>query len=117
MKVKVINIEKVEGIRKGNASDGTIRIIKSIYESKNMAVHLATFPPGNSSTKHVHPESEEICLVIKGNGEVIADGETAKFSANTLVYIPAGVSHQYKSLGDDEMVLFVVYSPPTELPR
>jgi len=115
--MKVVNVKEVKEIRKGDAATKNLRLVKTLCESKNMSVHMAVFPPRNSSTKHVHQNSEEICFVIKGKGEVTSGKESFKFGSNTLIFIPENVPHQYNNPGEEEMVLLVIYSPPAELPK
>jgi len=91
--------------------------LKDLLVTKNMTTHLGIIPPRQASSKHVHPKSEEICYIIKGEGSVTADGETKSYGPNYLVYIPPGVSHQYKSKGNEDLTLFCVYSPPAEVPK
>ena len=95
----------------------TYRYLKLVYTSKNMRVHVGIFPPLQASSEHSHPNSEEICYILKGEGEVKCGNKVEKYKANYIVFIPPGELHQYKNTSDkEEMVLIAFYSPPTELP-
>lgn len=113
--MKVLNINEVEG-RKINVP-GNIRTLKNLLVTKNMTTHLGIIPPGQASSEHVHTNSEELCLIIRGEGSVKAAGETKKYGPNHLVYVCPGVFHQYKSSGNEDLILFCVYSPPAEVPK
>jgi len=93
------------------------RVLKDILVTKYMTTHLGIIPPGQASSEHSHPGSEEIIYVVKGEGSVTAGGETKGYRANHLVYIPEGVPHQHRSTGNEDLILFVVYSPPAEVPK
>ena len=93
------------------------RKIKDLLVTKNMTTHLGIIPPGQASSEHVHPNSEEICYIVKGKGSVTAGGETKSYGSNYLVYIPPGVPHQYRGEGNGDLILFCVYSPPAEVPK
>jgi quercetin dioxygenase-like cupin family protein len=82
-----------------------------------MKVHQGIFPVGQASSKHSHLDSEEICFIIKGQGEVTIGEKTIKYGANSLVFIPPGIPHQYRNTEKEEMMLLAIYSPPTELPK
>ncbi|RLI36939.1 cupin domain-containing protein [Candidatus Bathyarchaeota archaeon] len=114
--MEVINIDDIEGYMLGDEKTGTLRRIKTVFTSKNMRVHVGIFPPKQASSRHSHPNSEEIVYVVKGRGKVTAGDETREYGPNTLIFIPVGVPHQYFNTGDGEMVLLAIYSPPTELP-
>ena len=40
---------------------------------------ITLFEPGESSSYHVHPDSEEINLVLEGSGTLVSEGEEAAF--------------------------------------
>jgi len=113
--MEVLNIDKVEGRK--ITIPGMTRILKDLLVSKNMTTHLGIIPPGQASSRHVHPESEEMTYVVKGKGWVEAGGEKKDYEANHLIYVEPGIYHQYKNTGNSDLILFVVYSPPAEVPK
>lgn len=113
----VVSIDDIEGYQLGDRKTGTFRIIKDVLQSRNLRVHLGTFPVGQASSRHVHPYSEEICYIIRGQGKVTIGREIKQYCSNALIFIPPGVHHQYSNIGKDELVLIAVYSPPTEMPK
>jgi len=115
MAMKVLDIDEIEGRR--ITVPGMTRVLKDILVTKNMTTHLGVIPPGQSSSRHVHPESEEVVYVVKGEGWVETDGERKDLMQNYLVFLKPGEYHQYKSTGKNDLVLFVVYSPPAEVPK
>lgn len=113
---KVINIDDVPFYWLGEIENNTLRRIKVVLSSKHMRIHVGIFPGKQSGSKHVHENSEEVVFVIKGKGEVIINDKSYTIMPGSLVYTPPGVPHQYKNTGEEELILFAVYSPPTELP-
>ncbi len=113
--MEVLNIDKIEGRR--ITVPGMTRVLKDILVTNNMTTHLGVIPPGQVTSEHSHPKSEEIVYVVKGRGTVTSGGKTRSYGPNHLVYIPEGVLHQYRNDGDEELLLFVVYSPPAEVPK
>ena len=113
---KVINIDDVPFYWLGEIENNTLRRIKVVLSSKYMRIHVGIFPGRQAGSKHVHENSEEVVFVIKGKGEVYIDDKAYSIGPGSLVYTPPGVPHQYKNTGEEELVLFAVYSPPTELP-
>ncbi len=95
---------------------GLRRVLKEIWSTERMTAHLGIIFPGQASSRHSHEGSEEFVYVVAGTGEVSVGDETALLKPNVMVYGPTGIPHQYRNTGQDDLILFVVYSPPTALP-
>jgi len=79
---------------------------------------LTIFEPGEASSLHNHPESEEVNFIVRGSGEVVTeDGERTPFGAHTFMFIPKGVKHQHVNTGREPLWLVFVYGPHGTLPR
>jgi putative monooxygenase len=78
---------------------------------------LTIFEPGEASSLHNHPESEEVNFIVRGSGEVVTeDGQRTPFGAHTFMFIPKGVKHQHVNTGREPLWLVFVYGPHGELP-
>lgn len=113
---KVISLDDIEGYHLGDKKTDTLRTIKNVLHSNNMRVHQGIFPAKQASSKHSHPYSEEMCYIIRGQGEVTIGEETRQLGSNIVVFIPPGIPHIYRNTGEKEMILIAVYSPPTDIP-
>jgi len=113
--MKIINIDDVHA--REIREPGMTRTLKDILVTGKMTTHLGIIPPGQSSSEHSHPISEEIVYIVKGKGKVRAGGQTGEYKSNYLVFIPESVPHQYTNTGTEDLLLFVVYSPPAEVPK
>jgi mannose-6-phosphate isomerase-like protein (cupin superfamily) len=78
---------------------------------------ITIFEPGEASSYHIHPESEEINLVLAGAGVVVSEGEEAPFDQGDAMWVPKGVYHQHKNTGSEPLRLLWVYTPQAELPK
>ena len=113
--MKIIDIDDVPG--RHITIPGMTRTIKDILRTDTMTTHLGIIRPGQSTSEHSHPVSEEIAYIVKGAGSCQVGGQRGEFTANCLVFVPEGLPHSYANTGSEELVLFVVYSPPAELPK
>jgi oxalate decarboxylase/phosphoglucose isomerase-like protein (cupin superfamily) len=78
---------------------------------------LTIFEPGEASSLHRHPDSEEINFIVRGRGDVVdADGRRTPFAEHTFMFIPRGVEHQHVNTGREPLWLVFVYGPHGELP-
>jgi quercetin dioxygenase-like cupin family protein len=66
--------------------------------------------PGGSVPAHEHPTVESY-TILSGSGEMTVDGETLPVKAGDFVYIPVGLDHMLKNIGEDDMHMMFVYAP------
>ncbi len=93
------------------------RFVSPETGSEEFMAGITIFEPGESSSYHVHPESEESNLVIKGSGLVVSEGEEAPFGTGHAMWVPKGVHHQHKNTGSEPLQLLWVYTPQADLPK
>ena len=84
MKVRLISpFDDAEQIWIGLDEPGkrrkVFRFVSPDTGSEEFMAGITIFEPGEASSYHVHPDSEEINLVIKGSGLVVSEGEEAPF--------------------------------------
>ncbi len=90
---------------------------RELVNSEFMVAGLTIFEPGESSSLHNHPESEEINYIVRGSGKVLSDGEEEEFGSNSFMFIPKGVFHRHVNTGDEPLWLTFTYTPPGETPK
>jgi oxalate decarboxylase/phosphoglucose isomerase-like protein (cupin superfamily) len=90
---------------------------RELVNSEFMVAGLTIFEPGESSSLHNHPESEEINYIVRGSGKVLSDGEEEGFGPNSFMFIPKGVFHRHVNTGDEPLWLTFTYTPPGETPK
>ena len=78
---------------------------------------LTIFEPGESSSMHHHPDSEEINFIVRGSGEVVDEsGARTRFGPHSFMFIPKGERHQHVNTGAEPLWLVFVYGPHGRLP-
>ena len=88
-----------------------------LRDSEFLTSGLTIFEPGEASSLHDHPDSEEINFIVRGCGEVRSDdGTVTPFSTHTFMYIPKGIKHQHVNTGREPLWLVFVYGPHGVLP-
>jgi mannose-6-phosphate isomerase-like protein (cupin superfamily) len=121
MKVRLISpFDDAEQIWIGLDEPGmrrkVFRFVSPETGSQEFMAGITIFEPGESSSYHIHPESEEINLVIAGSGLVVSEGEEAAFGPGQAMWVPKGVYHQHKNTGSEPLQLLWVYTPQAALP-
>ncbi len=98
----------------------TRKVFKLVSDELVNAEHLIAgvtiFEPGESSSFHHHPGSEEINFVLAGSGVMVTDDGEEPFVSTSVMYIPAGKGHQHRNTGDVPLILGWAYSPQAEMP-
>ncbi len=79
--------------------------------SKGQVV-LMSIPPGQEIGAEVHEEHDQVLVFVAGTGEAILDGSRMPVQANDLVFVHAGVEHNFINTGDRALKLFTFYAPP-----
>jgi putative monooxygenase len=92
------------------------RFVSPEIGSEEFMAGITIFEPGQSSSYHVHAESEEINVVLAGSGVVVSEGEEAALTPGDAMWVPKGVHHQHRNTGGEPLKLLWVYTPQAELP-
>ncbi|MCL5046092.1 MAG: cupin domain-containing protein [Actinobacteria bacterium] len=115
-------LEQGQVIWKGSLEEGSLRklitvINKDLAGSELLVVGLAIFEPGQVAPIHVHPDSEEFDVVLKGRAQLYrVSGEKIDLAEGDIQFIPKGAPHAHGNPGDEPLWLLFAYTPPTDLP-
>lgn len=82
--------------------------------AKNASMGVNVTAIGSMIPDHKHEDSEELMYIISGRARlVIEDGqEVYEVGPDTAIYSPLGITHRLENIGDTELKLVWVYSPP-----
>jgi quercetin dioxygenase-like cupin family protein len=103
-------VKKVKEIRKEKISAGseTFRqVLISGEDAPNFAMRKFTIEPGGSMPLHTNTVEHEQ-YVLNGKAEVRIGDELIIVQKDDVVYIPAGVEHNYKTLGNESFEFLCV---------
>ncbi|GAB2858269.1 cupin domain-containing protein [Lentzea nigeriaca] len=76
--------------------------------SPTEAVEWASIPPSGLSGEHLHSRTEEIYLILGGEGEFILDGEKIPVRPGTLALTPVGHTHGLLNTGTTNLDWWVI---------
>ena len=76
-----------------------------------------TLEPGASVGEHPHPETEELYLVLEGEGTGILDGEAFDVGPGDAWLCKAGHTHGLMNDGKEPLAFFAVLTRQGEEPR
>jgi quercetin dioxygenase-like cupin family protein len=96
-------IRKVSETKKYNITQGTNtfkQVLISSDEAPNFAMRKFTIEPNGSMPLHTN-EVEHEQYILNGKAEVMIGDELFLVKKDDVVYIPKGVKHNYKTIGDE----------------
>lgn len=99
--------EDIKKITKKNTNFRTV-----LYTGKLAQIVAMSIPVGGDIGEEVHPDTDQIIFIVDGEGEAILNGETRRIEEHDIVFVPAGTTHNFKNVDDEELKIFTVYAPP-----
>jgi len=80
--------------------------------SRNLSLAEATIAPGQSTIRHRHRESEEIYVVLAGEGVIEVAARLQRVGVGDAVLIPPGAEHRATCMSETPLRLLCACSPP-----
>src|ERR1043165_9653531 len=74
----------------------------------------ARLPVGGSTQEHYHGKTEEIYLILAGEGRMRIEGEMAEVKAGDAIAIPPGKKHKLWNTGQETLSLLCCCAPGYE---
>ena len=83
-----------------------------VITGKKCQVVLMTIQPGEEIGAEVHEGHDQILVFVEGNGQAVLSGKVREVGTNDLVFVHAGVEHNFINTGAKPLKLYTVYAPP-----
>jgi len=95
------------------ADGSTIRVLLDAEYggARNQSLAEAVLAPGQATERHYHAETEELYVLLAGEGEMEVDGRRLAVGPGDAVLIPAGAWHQIRA-GEHELRFLCCCAPP-----
>jgi mannose-6-phosphate isomerase-like protein (cupin superfamily) len=81
---------------------------------RNQSLAEARIAPGQATTPHYHPVTEEIYYVLEGSGEMRIGDELREVRVGDAIAIPPGAPHQIRNTGDVTLKILCCCAPGYE---
>jgi mannose-6-phosphate isomerase-like protein (cupin superfamily) len=88
---------------------------QEILTNEHSQLVLMSVERGDDIGEETH-EVDQVLVFVAGEGEAVLNGERSTVTANSLVVVPAGTTHNFINTGTTPLKLFTVYAPPEEAP-
>lgn len=88
---------------------------QAVVTGAHMQVVVMSLSPGEDAGESVHA-TDQIVVIVEGEGYVTVSGERGQVTADHLVFIPAGTVHNFGNTGKTDLKLYTIYAPPHHKP-
>jgi len=91
-----MEITSVQSVDSFTTKDGST--IHELHHTERQSLAQATLEPGQTTRRHYHGQTEEIYLVLEGEGEMELEGERRTVGRGDAVLIPPGAWHEIRGI-------------------
>ena len=89
---------------------------KGQFGSQNLAITWVEGAAGSQQPSHSHRANEQVYVIVRGRGLMMAGDEAQEVGPGTAVFIPPNTSHSIRSVGGEPVVYISATAPPFEMP-
>lgn len=105
---KAYKLEEVIAMSERTLPEGPERF----FDSHSMSVFLRIFDPGEETTVHYHEESDNVIVVLEGEGTFTLDqGESMILGPHSFLKVPKGTVHHIRNNSNRRLINLHIYSP------
>lgn len=115
--VKVVALGEVGKIELPGGSWSRMVLNKATLTGNQGSLGYSIFTPGTELSPVAH-ETEELAIVIAGEGELRLDDRVVSYGPGDALFIPAGTWHAVANTGNEDVIMVFAFPypdyPPTE---
>lgn len=110
----------VKNIEQETRTNSTFRT--ALWTGKHSQLTVMSLPPGEEIGLEVHPEIDQFFRLEAGRARVEVGtarddlSETHDVEGDWAFIVPAGTWHNVINIGDSDLKLYTIYSPPNHPP-
>ena len=82
-----------------------------VNTGKHSQVVLMSLLPGEDIGEEVHETVDQVLIFAEGSGETVIEGVSSPIKEGELVFVDAGIKHNFKNTGATPLKLYTIYSP------
>lgn len=118
MKIEIVRFDDIEKTDLGGGSWAKELLTEKTVNTQKTMLGVSVFKPGTGTATRIHKE-EELAYILQGEGVLECSQEKVEVVKGTAVFIPPGVKHGLRNIGDEDLIMVYVFSypkyPPTDI--
>ncbi|MBS7635710.1 cupin domain-containing protein [Candidatus Bathyarchaeota archaeon] len=112
---RLIYIDSIPSYETPQPNKQEIKVIFSSNSPKLATIIETALYPKNSTTLHLHYDSNEFAYIQEGNGKCVIKDDVISIRPKTIVLCPMETPHQYINTGHTALKITYIYTPPLNL--
>ena len=112
-------VQSLRGAPVNERGDGQVSYLTLApgqFGSTNLAITWVECAPGSQQPLHSHANSEQVYVIVSGQGTMLIDDEEQTVGPGDTIFIPPGSRHAIRNDSGTELVFATAASPPFEEP-
>lgn len=96
-------MEKVKDIQSLPAEEKPFVVGKRIFEHQDLVMVWSKIEVGAKIDSHIHENGDQYFYILRGEGQIMIDGEQCDLGAGSAAYIPRGTEHSFVNTGNEPL--------------
>jgi mannose-6-phosphate isomerase-like protein (cupin superfamily) len=109
--VEVRSREQAEPFTTKDGSTIRVLLDARLGGAANQSLAEASLEPGQATQRHYHARSEELYVLLEGEGDMEVDGERSRVGPGDAILIPPGAWHEIRA-GEAPLRFLCCCAPP-----
>jgi mannose-6-phosphate isomerase-like protein (cupin superfamily) len=109
--VEVRSREQAEPFTTKDGSTIRVLLDARLGGAVNQSLAEASLEPGQATQRHYHARSEELYVLLEGEGDMEVDGERSRVGPGEAILIPPGAWHEIRA-GEAPLRFLCCCAPP-----
>jgi mannose-6-phosphate isomerase-like protein (cupin superfamily) len=109
--VEVRSREQAEPFTTKDGSTIRVLLDARLGGALNQSLAEASLEPGQATQRHYHARSEELYVLLEGEGDMEVDGERSRVGPGEAILIPPGAWHEIRA-GEAPLRFLCCCAPP-----
>lgn len=84
---------------------------RMIFKDKNVIAFILNIAKGSTLPNHTHLDSTVLLQIIKGQGNVIIDGNPVSTQNGHIIEVDGSENMAIENIGDETLIVYVTISP------
>lgn len=84
---------------------------KVLHTGINSQLVAMNIPVNSDIGSEVHSSTDQIIFIVEGKCNAQVNGETQQINEHSVVFVPAGKTHNFTNIGNDDLKLYTIYAP------
>lgn len=89
---------------------------REVLTGKHEQVVVMTIPVKGEIGMETHPDTDQVLVFVEGTAKASLNGKASTVAAGDLVFVHAGVRHNFTNTGKTPLRLITIYAPPHHEP-